>query len=93
MPTLMKSKRRRATKAELLETSSTLIGAAFTMPELALEALADQTPIDFQARQDSISETRRSPGAELAPKVKRTSAKPSKARETVIKLESTEQSG
>jgi hypothetical protein len=51
--------------------------------EEALMAAADVN-IDFQARQDSISETRRTAGPKLAPKVKRTTAKPSPAKETKL---------
>ena len=77
----------RAGKADEHETGSTLIGQAYVMPEHALEAMAlvEQTPIDFQARQDSIAETRRGPDGKLVPKVKRTSARPAPARETDFK--------
>ena len=74
-------------KIESFEASSTLIGVAFTMPDQSLlAAMPDPPPIDFQARQDSISERRRAPGTEVAPKVKRTTVKPSSAKETKIKL-------
>lgn len=81
-------KRRKAKpKSETFETSSTVIGVAFSMPDTSiLASMPDPPPIDFQARQDSISEKRRSPGAELAPKVKRTTAKPSAAKESKVKL-------
>lgn len=75
-------------KSETIATSSVIVGPAYEMPEEALGvmALVDETPPDFQARQDKISETRRSPGPELMPKIKRTSAKPSRAKETRVKL-------
>jgi len=77
----------RTPKVESFETVSTNIGVAFVMPDQAAEfALAEPAPIDFQARQDKISETRRGPGSKLAPKVKRTTAKPSPAKETKVKL-------
>lgn len=78
-------KSRRRAKAEEHETASTLIGLAYERPEQPRSALAlrDDTPIDFQARQDSIGETRRDP--EL-PKVKRTGATPARAPETKLKL-------
>jgi hypothetical protein len=76
-----------AAKAEEYVSSSTTIGIAFEMPEESIAAsMADEMPIDFQAKQDSISEIRRSPGTKLAPKIKRTSAKPAKAKETEVKL-------
>lgn len=80
--------RRRAARTDVIEASSTLVGPAFTASAAAASVLAslDGPPIDFQARQDSISPTRRSPGPKLAPKVKRTTAKPSKAKETEVKL-------
>lgn len=74
-------------KADEYVSSSTTIGIAFEMPEAGhemLAALGDEMPIDFQARQDSISEIRRSPGTKLAPKVKRTSAKPANVKETKL---------
>ncbi|MDQ4087860.1 MAG: hypothetical protein M3177_07625 [Pseudomonadota bacterium] len=81
-----RARRRRADPVEVTQASSTLVGAAFTMPDdPALEAVADEAPIDFQARQDSISPTRRAPGG-LMPKVKRTKARPSRAKETKVKL-------
>ena len=83
-----KPKSKRRTKSEVMATSSAVVGAAYEMPEeaLGMMALVDETPPDFQARQDRISETRRSPGPELMPKIKRTSAKPSGAKETRVKL-------
>ena len=75
---------RKSSDEQSHETASTEVGVAFVMPaEEALMAAADLN-IDFQARQDRISETRRSAGPELAPKVKRTTAKPSPAKETKI---------
>jgi len=75
---------RRSSDEESHETASTEVGVAFVMPaEEALMAAADVN-IDFQARQDSISETRRTAGPKLAPKVKRTTAKPSPAKETKL---------
>ena len=80
-------KRKPKPKSETFETTSTVIGVAFSMPDTSiLAAMPDPPPIDFQARQDSISEKRRSPGAELAPKVKRTTVKPSAAKETKVKI-------
>ena len=78
----------RVPKTESYEVVSTVVGPAFVMPDQAagMLALTEPEPIDFQARQDSISETRRSPGAKLAPKVKRTTAKPSSAKETKVKI-------
>jgi hypothetical protein len=78
----------RTPKAESFEAVTTVVGPAFVMPDQAAEmfALRDDVPIDFQARQDKISETRRSPGPKLAPKVKRTTAKPSPAKETTVKI-------
>lgn len=80
--------RGRAAKADEHETGSTLIGQAYMMPEhaLAAMALAEPTTIDFQARQDSIAETRRAPDGKLVPKLKRTGAKPARTRETDFKL-------
>lgn len=77
-----------ATPVETCETVSTVIGPAFAMPEpgAGMLAMSEEPPIDFQARQDSISETRRNPGPKLMPKVKRTSARPSPAKETVVKF-------
>lgn len=81
------SSKKAASNPESLEACSTLIGLAFEMPEQAARAAAaEAAPIDFQARQDSISPTRRGPGPKLAPKVKRTTADPAKAKETKIKL-------
>ena len=75
---------RKSSDEQSHKTASTEVGVAFVMPaEEALMAAADLN-IDFQARQDRISETRRSAGPELAPKVKRTTAKPSPAKETKI---------
>ena len=75
-------------KVESYEVTSTTIGPAFAMPEGAAEAMAamEAAPIDFQARQDSIAPTRRDPGEKLAPKLKRTTAKPAKAKETKVRL-------
>ena len=78
--------RGRAAKADEHETGSTLIGQAYTMPEHALAAMVEPTAIDFQARQDSIAETRRGPDGKLVPKLKRTGAKPARTRETDFKL-------
>ena len=85
---MRKPKKPRTSKTEMIATSSAVVGSAYEMPEAALGmmALVDETPPDFQARQDKISETRRSPGPELMPKIKRTSAKPSRAKETRVKL-------
>lgn len=82
----VRKSRRRVAKADEHETGSVLIGLAYEMPEHALSAmaLAEDVPIDFQARQDSIAETRRIPT--LAPKLKRTRARPAPARETNLKL-------
>lgn len=76
-----------ASAVETCEAESTVIGPAFAMPEpgVAALAMAQEAPIDFQARQDSISPNRRTPGPKLAPKVKRTSAKPAPAKETMAK--------
>ena len=81
-------KRRKAKpKSDRFESTSTVIGVAFSMPDVSLmESAAEPPPIDFQARQDSISEKRRTPGTELAPKVKRTTVKPSSAKESKVKL-------
>jgi hypothetical protein len=83
-----RKRKARAPTVESYEVVSTVVGPAFVMPDqaAAMFALTDDVPIDFQARQDSISETRRSPGAKLAPKVKRTTAKPSSAKETKVKI-------
>jgi hypothetical protein len=84
-----RSKRKvRTPKMESFEVISTAVGPAFAMPDQAAEmfALREDEPIDYQARQDKISETRRSPGPKLAPKVKRTTAKPSPAKETTVKI-------
>ena len=80
-------RKQKAPKVDSCEASSSLIGPAFAMPDHAFEAeaLGDEIPIDFQARQDSISATRRSAAPGLAPRLKRTSAKPSKAKETILK--------
>lgn len=77
--------KRRAPKAEEHDTASTLIGLAFERSGQGRSALAlrDDTPIDFQARQDSIGETRRNPDL---PKVKRTGAEPERVPETKLKL-------
>lgn len=77
-----------APKTESHESSSTQVGLAFAMPEPGVRALlsAEETPIDFQARQDSISPIRRSPGPKLAPKLKQTAAEPAKAKETKVNL-------
>ena len=77
---------RRSSKLESFETVSTLVGEAYTMPDTATITFGDEAPIDFQARQDAISPTRRSPGGALAPKVKRTSSSPAKAKETKVKF-------
>jgi len=83
-----RKRRRRADPGEVSQSSSTLVGAAFTMPEppAGMAAFAHEAPIDFQARQDSISPTRRVPGPALMPKVKRTRSRPSSAKETKLKL-------
>jgi hypothetical protein len=78
--------RRRTTKADEHETGSALIGQAFAMPEHGLgAALVEHAPIDFQARQDAIRETRRGADSPLVPKVKRTRARPAPVRETDFK--------
>jgi hypothetical protein len=78
-------KRKPKPKSDSFETTSTVIGVAFSMPDTSiLASMPEPPPIDFQARQDSISEKRRAPGNELAPKVKRTTAKPSAAKESKI---------
>lgn len=76
-----------APKTESCESVSTVIGPAFSMPEgAAMAAMADEAPPDFQAKQDAISETRRGPGKELAPKLESTRSKPSQAKESILKL-------
>lgn len=86
--TVQSKRKRRPAKMETLECSSTLVGASFTMPDkgAAMSSFADEAPIDFQARQDSIAPARRDPGEALAPKLKRTTIKPSKAEETRVKI-------
>ena len=60
-------KRKPKPKSDSFETTSTVIGVAFSMPDTSiLASLPEPPPIDFQARQDSISEKRRAPGKELA---------------------------
>lgn len=86
--TAVKPRKKPVLKVESHEASSTLIGLAFAMPDMAAAAMssAEEAPIDFQAKQDSIAETRRNPGAKLAPKLKQTTAEPAKAKETKFKL-------
>lgn len=69
-------------------TESTVIGPAFAMPEpgAGMLAMSVEMPIDFEARQDSISERRRSLGPKRDPKIKRTSARPAPVKETLIKI-------
>ena len=82
-----KKPKKEAPQIDTYEASSTVIGMAFAMPEGAgLVAMAEGPPIDFQAKQDSIALTRRDPGPKLAPKLKRTTADPAKAKETKITL-------
>ena len=77
-----------APQIDVHEASSAVIGLAFALPEASVLAMAtvELPPIDFQAKQDSIAPTRRDPGPKLAPKVKRTTADPAKAKESKIKL-------
>jgi hypothetical protein len=74
----------REPKEEEHETISTEVGTAFTTEDESTRGAIPDVPIDFQAKQDSISETRRTAGPKLNPKVKRTTAKPSPAKETKI---------
>ncbi|HEX6741363.1 MAG TPA: hypothetical protein VF079_06160 [Sphingomicrobium sp.] len=85
MPAKKPPKAKAEPKLESHETASTIIGAAYTMPDEALELLAaaEEPAIDFQALQDSISEKRRGPGPKLERKSK-TRAKPSPVKETKI---------
>lgn len=80
--------KRSAARVESCDTSSTIVGPAFELRERGpgFAALDEEVPIDFQARQDSIAPTRRSPSGKLAPKIKKTSAKPAPAKETKVKL-------
>lgn len=79
-----KTRRTRPANIARFEASTALVGTAFTMPEGMRIAAADGPPIDFQARQDSISTTRRRPEEGLVPEVKRTSADPSDTEETTF---------
>ena len=79
-----KAKAKAEPKVETYESISTIIGAAFAMPDPSLMlSEAEAPPIDFQARQDSIGEKRRGPGPKLTRQAA-SRAKPSPAKETKI---------
>ena len=77
-------RKRRTSSAANFQASTALVGTAFTMPESSVLAAAEGPPIDFQARQDSISQTRRRPDEGLVPEVKRTSVEPADTEETTF---------
>jgi hypothetical protein len=79
-----RKRRTRSSNEQSHETASTEVGVAFVMPGEDARAAAADMNVDFQAKQDSISETRRTAGPKLAPKVKRTTAKPAHVKETKI---------
>jgi hypothetical protein len=82
------SKRQKAQATKTDDCARVSLGVAMSMPlpQAGAMALAEEAPIDFQAKQDAISLIRRSPGPKLQPKIKRTSLAPSKAKETEFDL-------